>query len=267
MFQARYAEVILHIRNYAEKLPHGNCYATCIGHSMAMSANDIAAEIRTELRSILRQRDDLRKPLDWFGEVESRPPDVPRYYVLFDQDPRLVVSGLRLGGSGEISLADERIIDRVFEFAKSVWHLKDRLKLWVDAQGLNFNVEAKAAKCRALLICADLANWKKHGENRNRSEIDPRVETVKFDTSKSGGIELYYDGATKHQELLVANPVPISYRVDVLADGGNTNLGNAVDVIDRGFSDWLPMIMTLGILSADNRESEYLRQHLFPSTP
>ena len=27
MFQARYAEVILHIRNYAEKLPHSDCCA------------------------------------------------------------------------------------------------------------------------------------------------------------------------------------------------------------------------------------------------
>lgn len=42
----------------------------------------IAAEIRAELRNILRQRDDLRKPLDWFGLVESRPEGQPRYYVL-----------------------------------------------------------------------------------------------------------------------------------------------------------------------------------------
>jgi hypothetical protein len=234
---------------------------------MAVSANDVAAEIRSELRSILRQRDDLRKPLEWFGEVESRPNDVPRYYILFDQNPRLVVSGLRLGGSGEMSLPDERIIDRVFEFAKSVWHLKDRLKLWVNAQGLTFDVEAEAAKCQTLMICADLANWKKHGENRNRSRIDPCIEAVKFDTSRSGAIELYYDGATKHQELLVTNPVPLPYRVDVIANGGNRNLGNAVDLIDNAFSEWLPMIQTLGILSSNDRESDYLRQQLFPSNP
>jgi hypothetical protein len=223
----------------------------------------IATEIRSELRSILRQRTELRKPLDWFGEVESRPPDIPRYYVLFDQNPRLVVSGLRLGGSGEISLPDERIVDRVFEFAKSVWHLKDRLKLWVAAQGLRFNVEAHAKQCHDLLICADLANWKKHGENGNRSQVNPCVETVKFDTSKSGAIEIYYDGATKHQELLVTNPVPIPYQVDVVINDDKRNIGNVVDVLDRGFSGWFPIIQTLGILSANDRESEHLRHQLF----
>jgi len=232
---------------------------------MKASVNAIAAEIRSELRSVLRQRDDLRKPLQRFGEVESRPHDVPRYYVLFDENPRLVVSGLRLGGCEEVSLADERIIDRVFEFAKSVWHLKDRLKLWVHAQGLGFKVEAEAEKCHTLLVCADLANRKKHGTNRNRSKIDPRIETVKFDTSRSGGIELYYDGATKHQELLVTDPAPIPYRVDVVADGGTRNLGNAADLIDHAFSEWLPMIQRLGILSSSDGESEYLREQLFPA--
>lgn len=231
---------------------------------MAVCGNEVATEIRGELRSILRQHNDLCKPLERFGEVESRPHDVPRYYVLFDQNPRLVVSGLRLGGSGELSLPDERITDRVFEFAKSVWHLKDRLKLWAEAQFLSFNVEAKAAKCQPLLICADLANWKKHGENKNRSRFDPRIEIVTFDTSRSGGIELYFDGATKHRELLVTHPVPIPYRVDVIANGGNSHLGNGVDLIDKAFSEWLPMIQTLGVLSATDRESNYLRQRLFP---
>ena len=233
---------------------------------MSASANKVATEIRTELRSILRQRDDLRKPLEVFGEVQSRPDNVPRYYVMFDLNPRLVVEGLRLGGCGGISLPDERIIDKVFEFAKGVWHLKDRLKLWAKASGFAIDIEAEAAKDRDLMACADLANWKKHGKNRNRSNRDPKIGNVRFDTSKSGGIEIYYDGATKRQEVLVVNPVPIPFSVEVVDQDGAT-LGNAIDLIERAFSAWLPIINTLGILSGMDRENEHLRTMLFPHGP
>ena len=54
----------------------------------------LAAEIRAELRSILRQRDELHKPLDSFGLIKSRPEGGPRYYVLFDHNyRRLAVQG------------------------------------------------------------------------------------------------------------------------------------------------------------------------------
>jgi hypothetical protein len=227
----------------------------------------LAAEIRAELRSILRQRDDLRKPLDWFGLVESRPAGQPRYYVLFDQNPRLAITGFRLGGCKHLRQPDERIFDKVFEFAKSVWQLKDRLKLWVKAQGLSIDIEAEANKSQHLLLCADLANWKKHGENKNRSGLAPRIDLVTFDTSRSGSLELYHDGATKHDELLVENNVPIPYRVDVVGNGGATQLGNATDLIERGFQDWLPVLQAIGVLSGGDRESDYLRASLFPPGP
>jgi hypothetical protein len=198
---------------------------------------DVASEIRAELRSILRQRDDLHRPLDWFGLAEFKPVGVPRYYVLFDHNPRLVVTGLRLGGVGSLRLRDERILDRIFEYAKSVWHLKDRLKLWVKAKGFAIDVEAAANKSRNLLICADLANWKKHGENKNRSGLAPRIDYVTFDTSRSGGVELYFDGASKHQELLVANDVPIPFRAEAVSGNGAGTLGDAINIIDRAFED------------------------------
>ena len=236
------------------------------GESPALSTPSatIAAEIRAELRSILRQRDDLRKPLAWFGQVDSRPASQPRFYVLFDQNPRLIVSGLRFGGCNHLRLPDERIIDRVFEFAKSVWQLKDRLKLWVKTQGLPTDGEADANKSQHLLISADLANWKKHGENKNRSGVGPRIETVRFDTSCSGALELYHDGATKRQELLVATSIPIPYSVEVSGNRGVLQLGDAVNLIDKGFQDWLPVIGSIGVLSANDRESAYLRSMLFP---
>jgi hypothetical protein len=229
---------------------------------LMVPAEQIAAEIRAELRSILRQRQDLRRPLDWFGLVESRVEGEPRYYVLFDQNPRLVVKGLRLGGLGKLRVPDERIIDRVFEFAKSVWQFKDRLKLWVKLQGAGPDIEAAAASSQNLLICADLANWKKHGENKNRSGLDPRIDFVTFDTSRNEAVELYADGGSKHQELLVAKDIPIPYRVDVHGKGG-VQLGDASDLIWCAFQDWLPIITSTGVLDGDNRESEYLRQQLF----
>jgi hypothetical protein len=172
-----------------------------------------------------------------------------------------------LGGCNELRQPDERIFDKVFEFAKSVWQLKDRLKLWVKAQGMSIDIEAGANKSQHLLLCADLANWKKHGENKNRSGMAPRISLVTFDTSRNGALELYHDGASKHDELIVEKDVPIPYRVDVIGNGGALQLGNAVDLIQRGFEDWLPVIQATGILSATDRETAHLRVRLFPPSP
>src|SRR4051794_23438781 len=103
---------------------------------MSTPSDQIAGEVRVELRSILRQNEDLRAPFSWFGIIEGKREGEPRFTVLFDQGPRRVVQGLRLGGLLTLRRPDERIMDRVFELAKSVWQLKDRLKLWVKAQGL-----------------------------------------------------------------------------------------------------------------------------------
>lgn len=221
----------------------------------------IAAEIRAELRSIIRQKKDLRKPIESFELVESRPPGEPRYRVLFDKSPRQAVAGLRIA-IREISLPDERIEDASFEFAKSVWQLKDRLNNWIKVHGSQVKVEEEAKKSTPLLICRDLANWKKHGGKQNESGLNPRIELVTFDTSRSGALELYYDGASKQKQLLVENNMPIPYCVDVL--GNNGTLGNAVDLIEQGFQYWLPIIKTIGFLSGSDKETEYLRQELLP---
>jgi hypothetical protein len=229
---------------------------------VATNASVVLDEIRTELRSILRQKEDLHRPLEWFGLDESRPEGDPRYYILFDQNPRLVITGIRLGGLGKLTIPDERIIDRIYDYAKSVWHLKDRLKTWAKIGCSSVNVEAKASKSRNLLICADLANWKKHGDlDKPRSGLEPCIRAVTFDTSQSGGIEQYYDGATKRQEVLVAKNVPIPYHAEVVGTSGS--LGDAVQIIDQAFQDWLPVIQSLGVLTAGDKESDYLRERLF----
>jgi len=107
-------------------------------------------------------------------------------------------------------------------------------------------------------------NLKKHGRNQNNSRLNPRiVPEIIFDTSRSRLLELYYDGAIKRRELLVTNPVPIPYRVDV-ADGAGTVIGNAADIIRGGFAHWLPLIKQLGVLDGTGREEEALREVLFP---
>ena len=221
----------------------------------------IATEIWGELRGILRLMEDLRAPLHHFEPLVPPPMDRPGYYVMFDQRPRRLMNGKRLGGIGKLSLPDERISSQALELAKAVWHLKDRLHQFAKATGVHIDVEAHATESPELLICADLANWKKHGANKNRSTLSPRLGTVAFDTSGSGPVEFFYDGATKQKELLVTNPTPISFTVAISVDG-DVEIGDAVEVICRGFRHWLPLIETLGVLAGDDREAERLRAEL-----
>lgn len=221
------------------------------------ASHKIASEIRSELRSILRLRRDLYAPLQRF-EPLADPSGGIRYYVLFDTNPRKTVQGIKLGGLKQISLPDEPILDRVLEFAKAVWHLKDRLHQFARATNQQVELDAVANQSTNLLVVADLANRKKHGRSENRSKLDPHLDLVAFDTSRSGPIEFYYDGAMKEKELIVTNPVPIPFTVDILAQEGNTVLGDARQIINNALLDWLPMVQQLGILSAYDPETTAL---------
>ena len=175
-------------------------------------------------------------------------------------------------------LPDERILDLAYRFAESVWHLKDRLKTWVEAKGLDCDIESIASSREELLVVADLANQKKHGALRQpRSGRSPRLGTprrddsganvgagsgvVSFDTSKSGPMVWFYSGSRKEKELLVTNPVPIPFTLEILVGDGETSLGNASEFIYSAFCRWLPIIKDAGILAGD-RESEELRKDL-----
>lgn len=226
-----------------------------------LSAADIAREIRAELRCILRARRDLYTPLERFEPINDLD-GTTRYYVLFDMNRRIRFQGLKFPELSRYTAPDERIYDRILEFAKAVWHLKDRLNQYARASNLQIDVDQVVKQSRDLLVCADLANKKKHGRNENRSQLDPRLGLVSFDTSKSGAIEMYYDAAMKDKELIVANPVPILYSVDIL-DHNEAAIGDARVIINRGFNAWLPLIRQLHILSADDSESKALRSILF----
>jgi hypothetical protein len=219
--------------------------------------------IRIELRSIIRQHNELRKPFGQFMFLPTRPVSGPRYRVIFDRSDPRKICGLR-AKINVIKLPDEDIHSRILHFAQSVWQLKDRLGQWAKATAFSVDVDKIAQENCDLLVCADLANQKKHGRNENRSGLAPRLGLVKFDTSKSGVVEFFYDGAIKKKEIFVTEPEPIPFSVDIENYGENGVLGDAVEVIYHAFLGWLPLIRQLKILAADDRESQSLRKMLYP---
>ena len=112
-----------------------------------------------------------------------------------------------------------------------------------------------------MLICADLANKKKHGGSENRSKLNPELGQVRFDTSQSGAVELFCDGATNDKELIVSNTTPIPFVVEMKLDG-EASISDAVEVLIRAVQHWMPLINNLGILAGDDRVATTLRDRL-----
>jgi len=211
----------------------------------------LADEIKEELRSIIRQWDKLHKPLQCSEKVSHLPENHPHYRIEGAQSP-------------------DELKELILRFAGSVWQLKDRLKLWVEAKGLELREttangvqEASLEKSLNLLLCADLYNAKKHGKlNHPRTTFSPTLSGVSFDTSKSGVVGIYYDGkASKMGDFLATNPEPVPYRVKILSGDGKVCFGDAVVVITRGFGYWIPLIRQLGILMED-LESKWIAENL-----
>ena len=244
-----------------------------------MKPETIAYEIREELRSILRSREDLRQPLSKFEQAGRREEGRPAHYVAFDMNPRRPIRGLRINVK-KLSLPDERILDEVHHFAKSVWHLKDRLKQWINSRNLRLRPEQVAEQSKRLKVVADLANKKKHGKLKHpRTDQNPRLGVpvvsadgervpggdglVSFDTSKSGLLEFWYNGASKEKELMVTNTSPIPFEVEILVGDGTESLGNAVDFIYSAFCEWIPILLECGVLEGEDEESKILKRRLF----
>ncbi|NIA22501.1 MAG: hypothetical protein GWP05_11190 [Anaerolineaceae bacterium] len=225
----------------------------------ARRAEKIASDIRVELRSILRQLEDLCRPIARFERLSNPEVGQPEWYVHFDDRPRRRIHGMRFR-SGSVELPDERITDAVLSLAESVWHLKDRLRQWTKARCLPDSVENHAKLSPELLICADLANWKKHGRHKDRSGQNPRLGLVRFDTSRSGAIEFFWQGATKDKELLVTDRVPLSFTVPVEAGEDGGELGDAVTLLAKAMDHWKPLIDQLGVLDDGDRESAAMRE-------
>lgn len=221
----------------------------------------LVGEIRTELRSIIRQFEDIARPLDSFDGDPRSPKDKPRYYVNFGRRRHIPFTGLKLMAP-RMFLADEQVDDAVLNLAKSVWHLKDRLHQWIKRTGAAADVKTWSDGCSHLLVCGDLANWKKHGRTENLSGLEPKLTEVFFDLTKSGGVEYFFDGSTKHQELIVTNPVPIPFTPRLILKGEPEPV-NAIIIIHSGFRRWVDLIEQLGVLAGDGRENRVLRETLF----
>jgi hypothetical protein len=218
------------------------------------SKEKIATGLRVELRSVIRQWEKLRHPLS-LGEIVPRPESSPRHRV-----------------KGVQSYED--LQERVVQFAGSVWQLKDRFKLFVEAAKLELRdwdaigrdvpttIEEQAAKWMPLMLCADLYNAKKHGENRNRSGVDPVVSGVHLDTSTSGILGIWYDGARKIGDILTTNATPVPWGIEILSSDGTYSFGDAVVVVTRAFHYWFPFVRQLGVMDAQDPEWQALLEDL-----
>lgn len=219
-----------------------------------------AALIREDLRHALRLWDELHKPIDVFMADETRQIGQPRFYVVFDLKPRKKIAGLQIQ-TKNFEFYDEPIINKTLEFASKVWHLKDKLSKYARYSNCPLDIDGHVNQHQALKIVSDLTNANKHGGNGNRSGISPVIDLVRFNTSKSGVIELYLDGATKEKELLVTFKTPIAYTVDLKSSSGASQI-DAVQVIYEALICWLPCLRKLGVLDGDNREAKHLRETL-----
>src|SRR5262245_49880380 len=117
------------------------------GSHNSKTADQIGAEIRTQIRSIILQCEHLKAPLKTVTEVQ------PNSETMY-----------RIEGADSY----ERLQDQILDFAGSVWQLKDRLKKYADLMKLDLratdatgksvktNIETDAPKSLALMVCADL---------------------------------------------------------------------------------------------------------------
>ena len=225
--------------------------------------SEMTAEIHSELRGVLRLLHELRQPIGRFISLAIGPGRTQRHFVDF-QEGTVPTDGERLKiRVKRLSLPDERIQGRFYALAQGIWHLKDRLKRWCRGTKAEVDVEAFSRRSSELLICADLANFKKHGRGRSRSGLDPRLTTIEFDTSKNGVIELHYDGATKEKELWVEHAVPIAFRAPIIGADDKVVVDDALPILLRAVDHWRLLIKRLGILDRDDPESAVLARLLF----
>jgi hypothetical protein len=208
---------------------------------------EILDELRIEIRSIHRQWDSLRQPLKAIDMGDKTPEGTPRFRI-------------------NAMNAYEEILDQYLRLSGSIWQLKDRFKLLfelaklslgeVDKSGrrIAVTIEQYAAKSLNLMICADLTNEKKHGENKNRSGFSPRLNGVQLMPPSGRLSGISYDGASKMGVICVPQQSEIPYQVEVVSGDGQYSFGTAIVLAARGFAYWIPLIRQLMRLESDHPE-------------
>lgn len=241
---------------------------------MVSEESYFAASIRSEIRRIIRKWNDLAQPLPLILNID-RPSDRPRYLVRFQMHPDIPPAGegLRYRAKSLI-LPEERLQDLVYDFARAVWHFRDWLLRWQKVTNAQIEPLKHAKQCDDLLIAGDLINKKKHGENKNISQRDPWLGLVHFDISKSGVVEFWYNGVSKQGILFVTNQNAIHYWINIYAGDGSglpgdessqenlTLIGDASDVLLRGFLHWIPLVRKSRVLVPGEPESDGLIEWL-----
>lgn len=207
------------------------------------TVEQLTAEIRAELRSIVRQWDELRQPFTRYTEIKGIPQGQPRWRL--DQ-----------------AKTHEATHDDLYRFAGSVWQLKDRLKDWAKVAGIRFSkpgphgtqiptdIEGIAKESTPLLLCADLFNFKKHGElSSPRTPYRPIFSGLGWANPKGHEAQaLRIDGATKQHEFLYHEPVPRPWRCEIISAKQDWNFGHAVVVIALAMQPWIHVLMQSDIL-------------------
>lgn len=211
-----------------------------------------------ELRGVARLLIEVNSPITHFVSV-ARPHGRPGLWVGFDTSPPFNIDGLRVRVK-ILDVPEDRTLARGYELAKAIWHLKDWIKTCAPLFGhAPQEVEAHAAALPEMLVCADLANFKKHGGplKSPRCDWEPRLgPEVVFDLSKSGLIEMYYDGARKRTALYVSESQPIPTYLPVLVNDGSACLRDDFGRIARNcVIHWNQLIQAWKLLDPQHPEA------------
>lgn len=139
---------------------------------MSKTQQETKQEILTEIRNIVRYREDLLQPTD--------------------------------------SLNYEDHQKKIIAFAGAVYHFKERLASWIKKSGLRVEPSIKeiAEATVPLLVCGDLFNYKKHGGCENRSNLSPFLSGMKM-TPGTSPIGIQYNGQMKTGSVDRAVPFTI----------------------------------------------------------
>lgn len=235
----------------------------------------VAQELRSELRRAFRKLDDLSSPIRLFVNHPHQSPPRPHLVACVLGPPRLYLqNGVN---TRHLAYPDERIQDLCFDFARCVWHLRDRFVSWYKSDPtLNEKKLNKYLHSRPdILVCSDLINWKKHGLIGEKSGQMPHVGGVHFDLSNSGIVDACYDGAAKEACITVSIPEPISFSVDIvdsaicdpysiIPPSPESIIDDAYTLFRRALLEYKQIANESGILNGADREAEHINM-LFES--